>query len=545
MTMRHSPDSIRFINARVYRSADDVRPARSLMTRKGVIHWIGDDADAPKADQVIDMQGAVILPGLTDAHVHLFAIANERQQISLNGPEVCSIADVLNRISEAARRSPLTQWIRAVGFDENNLSGHRYPTRDEIDAASPDHPVIIRRFCGHTAILNSAALKLLRIDDGVSDPPSGSFGRDARGRLDGSAKESAAEAIFRAIPPIDPATMAASLRETIEDSMRMGLTAAVEAAVGFTSGFDDEFAVWNLLRQDASFSSIRLGFMYQLDPKEAAARGLTPRRDPDWQGMTLKFFADGIVGARTAAVSKPFADTGSTGFFMRDEDDLERVIVEAHLNGWQTATHCVGDRASARVISAFKKAERALPGQELRHRIEHYFVPPEDGFARMKALEALIVTQPSFLARMRRSILGAFGPDADRMYPARSAIDAGVTWVGSSDAPTGHVSPWIGMANAVDRGASLGAPIGPDEALTHRQALGSYSHGGAFAMKQEDWRGTLAPGMAADFIAVDRDPCNAATDLAKTNVLMTVLRGVIRHDVLSVGQAAAMKAGVH
>lgn len=542
---RHSPDSIRFINARVYRSADDSRPARSLMTRKGVIHWVGAEADAPKADRVIDMQGATIVPGLTDAHVHLFAIANERQQISLNGPDVPSVADVLDGISDATRRSPPAQWIRAVGFDENNLAEHRYPTRDEIDAVAPDHPVIIRRFCGHTAILNTAALRLLRIDDGVSDPPSGSFGRDVRGRLDGSAKESAAEAIFRAIPPIDPATMAASLRATIEDSIRMGLTSAVEAAVGFTSGFDDEFAVWNLLRQDASFSPVRLGFMYQLDPKEAATRGLTPSRDPDWQGMTLKFFADGIVGARTAAVSKPFADTGATGFFMRDEDDLERVIVESHLGGWQTATHCVGDRASARVISAFEKAERELPGQKPRHRIEHYFVPPEGGLARMKALEALVVTQPSFLARMRRSILGAFGPDADRMYPARSVIDAGVTWVGSSDAPTGHVSPWVGMANAVDRGASLGSPIGPEEALTRRQALGSYVHGGAFAMKHEDWRGTLSPDMAADFIAIDGDPFDTATDLAKTSVLMTVLRGVVRHDNLSSEQDAVMEAEVH
>ncbi len=543
--MLHSPDTIRFINARVYRSADDIRPARSLVIRKGVIHWVGDDADAPNADRIIDVQGATIVPGLTDAHVHLFAIANERQQISLTGPDIRKNADVLGRVSEAARRSLPGQWIRAVGFDENNLAEHRYPTRAEIDAASPDHPVIIRRFCGHTAIVNSAALNALGIDEGVSDPPSGSFGRDGAGRLDGSAKESAAEAIFRAIPQIDPETMAASLRETIEDSIRMGLTAAVEAAVGFTSGFDNELAVWNLLRQDVSFSPIRLGFMYQLDPKEAAVRGLMPRRDPDWQGMTLKFFADGIVGARTAAVNKPFADTGANGFFMRDEDDLERVIVEAHLDGWQTATHCVGDRASARVISAFEKAERALPAQKPRHRIEHYFVPPEGGLARMRALEALIVTQPSFLARMRRSILGAFGADAGKMYPARSVLDAGVSWIGSSDAPTGHVSPWIGMANAVDRGASLGAPIGPDESLSHRQALGSYIRGGAFAMKQEDWRGVLAPGMAADFIVVDHDPCDDTTDLAKTNVLMTVLRGVVRHDTLSQGQAVTTEAGVY
>lgn len=541
--MLHSPDSLRFLNARIYRSADDTRPANALVTRKGVVHWVGDGPDAPEASRTIDMQGATIVPGLTDAHVHLFAIANERQQIPLNASGVRTVRDVLNRLSEAAIATPPARWIRAVGFDENNLAEHRYPTRDEIDAASPDHPVIIRRFCGHTAILNSAALKLLQISDGVSDPPSGSFGRDATGRLDGSAKESAAEAVFRAIPAIDPAAMAASLRETIEDSIRMGLTAAVEAAVGFTSGFDDEFAVWKLLRQDSSFSPIRLGFMYQLDPKDAAIRGFMPRRDPDWQAMTLKFFADGIVGARTAAVSKPFADTNSLGFFMRDEADLERVIVEAHLGGWQTATHCVGDRASARVISAFERAEKALPGQQSRHRIEHYFCLPDGGLARMKALGALVVTQPSFLTRMRRSILEAFGPDAHSKYPARSVIDAGVIYVGSSDAPTGHVSPWVGMANAVDRGASLGTPIGASEALTRRQAIGSYIHGGAFAMKQEDWRGTLVPGMSADFIAVDRDPFDASNDLAATDVLMTVLRGTVRHDTLSA--AAKVQAEVH
>ena len=543
--MSHGLDSLRVVNARIYRSAADVRPANALVTRGGVIHWVGNKDEAPAAARTIDMQGATIIPGLTDAHVHLFAIAHERQQIHLGNQGVRTVSDVLRQLSAAALATPPGQWIRAVGFDENNLAEHRYPTREEVDAVAPNHPVIIRRFCGHTAILNSAALKLLKINDGVSDPAGGSFGRDAAGRLDGSAKESAAEAVFRAIPHIDRALMVKSLRETIDDGIRMGLTTAVEAAVGFTSGFDEEFSVWNLLRQDLAFSPMRLGFMYQLDPKDAAVRGLTPGRDPDWQAMTLKFFADGIVGARTAAVSQPFADTKSHGFFMRDEVDLERVIVESHIDGWQTATHCVGDRASARVIAAFEKAEKALSGQKPRHRIEHYFCPPTDGLARMKVLGALIVTQPSFLTRMRRSILEAFGPDAHTKYPARSVIDAGVTYVGSSDAPTGHVSPWVGMANAVDRGASLGAPIGAGEALTRRQVVGSYVHGGAFAMKHEDWRSTLAPGMAADFIAVDHDPFEESTDLAATKVLMTVLRGVVRHDLLSAGHAAAMQAEVH
>ena len=163
----------------------------------------------------------------------------------------------------------------------------------------------------------------------------------------------------------------------------------------------------------------------------------------------------------------------------------------------------------------------------------------------MKKLGALVVTQPSFLTRMRRSITGAFGPRADACYPARSVIDASVTYVATSDAPTGSWSPWDGIADAVARAADSGAPIGPGEAITVREAIRSYTFGGAFAMKQEGWRGTLAPGMAADLIAIDRDIFATVTPpLRDTKVLLTMVRGRVVHDVLAqpVWQAAPTAA---
>jgi predicted amidohydrolase YtcJ len=526
--MTDRPNSVRLINARIYRDVDDRVPADTLVTRGGAIDFVGARDDAPPADLTIDTGGAAVMPGLTDPHIHLFAIATERLQIALDSSSVRSVASLQERVSANARRTGNRQWLRGVGFDENALSELRYPTLAELDAVAPDHPLVIRRFCGHTALLNSAALSALSIDDGVSDPVGGSFGRDHAGRLNGIAKESAAEAVFRAIPSIDRALVAGSLRTTIADAMGLGLTAAVEAAVGFTSGFDEEQAVWESLRRDRSL--MRLGFMYQLDPKEALARNLTPARSPDWQTNSLKFFADGIVGARTAAVSSSFRDSGGYGFFMRDEGELERVILEAHLAGWQVAVHAVGDRAISRVIGAFERAYKIQPTPDIRHRIEHYFCPPPAGLQRMKDVGAMVVSQPSFVSRMHRSIIHAFGEDAATKYPARSVLEAGVSFAASSDAPTGDFSPWAG-ASAMDRGIDKGVPIGPSEALTRRQAIGSYVFGGAYAMKQERWRGAIQPGLVADLIVLDQDPFDTKVNLRTVKVLMTMLRGVIVHDV--------------
>lgn len=539
--MMESSASLRLINGRIYRSAHDQFPAEALWVRNGKVAWIGEQDDVPAADVTLDLKGATVLPGLTDPHIHLFAIANARLWVPLGQKHASSVSDILNQLATRARSEPRGGWIQAADFDENNLAEHRYPTRDEIDIVVPDHPVIIRRFCGHIAILNSAALRHLGIDEGITNPDGGVFGRSPDGRLDGSAIESAAEMVFRAIPPTDRGVLAESLCHTINDCLRMGMTAAVEAAVGFTSGFDEEFAIWKLLRRDRQHLPMRLGFMLQLDPEEAADRGLVPGLDPDWQYATLKFFADGIVGGRTAAVSEEYCDTATRGFFMREENDLERVIVEAHRDGWQVAVHAVGDRAISHVIGAYEKAQQFRPRDDARHRIEHFFCPPTGGFERMNRLGGVIVMQPSFLTRMRRSILHAFGDRAHQNYPGRSALDAGVNYAGSSDAPTGLASPWAGIADAVDRGAPGGDPIGPGEALTVRQAISSYTRGGAYAMKQEGWRGALDPGMAADLIALDCDPFTAIDpDLRNINVLMTMVRGEIHHDAIGQAPAAAV-----
>ncbi|MGH6762523.1 MAG: amidohydrolase [Phyllobacterium sp.] len=528
--MTRTSSSRLFFNGRVYRHIDDDRPANAILVDNGSVCWIGDRDDAPLASQYIDVEGATVLPGITDAHVHLFAIANASLQLDASG--FATIEALLTAISNRARTLPPGHWLQVSGFDENHLDDdRRYPSLRELDAACPHNPIVVRRFCGHVAIANSAVLSAAGIASVSDAPEGGTFGSLPDGVLDGSAFEAAAELIFRAVPPPTPAEMKRALLQAIRFCNTYGITAAVEAAVGFTYGFDTEYAIWNGLRADQPSLPLRLGFMLQLDAAGAAARNLHPAADRDWQLDTLKFFSDGIVGGRTAAMFEPYEDTNSTGLFMRPESELESLMLEGARAGWRLAVHSVGDRSSAKVLDILEKVVTLESAAGRRNRIEHFFCPPENGYDRLAKLGALLVMQPSFLSRMHRSFVPAFGPRVHSMYPGRSAISAGVKYVASSDAPTGFLSPWIGMADAVDRAARAGGPFGPDEALTPRAALGAYIHGGAYAMRHEMWRSTLLPGMAADLILVDRDPMHAdAGEIAATRCLMTMVRGRIVHE---------------
>lgn len=527
--------STRFINGVIYRTAFDQHPASAMVVENGRVSWLGDAAYAPQAARSIDLSGAIVLPALTDPHIHLFAIANSRLQIPLGSAVAPSIDACLKRLAEHQTVLSAERWVEASDFDENKVNERRFPTLGEIDAVTGDRPTLIRRFCGHVAIANSAALKLLGLGPDTSSPLGGEIGRDDRGQLNGILREAAAEAAFAVVPVPPRQLLVDSLRQVLNDCARAGMVAAVDAAMGFTAPFEDEYRVWEDLRKSADLLPLRLGFMLKLNAHQAAEKGFNPSTDPYWQMMTLKFFADGIVGGRSAAVSEPFLDSDTLGAFVTDPAELEAEIIEAHCRGWQVAVHATGDRAVSAVIAAFEKANETQARPDSRHRIEHFFCPPQNAMVRMRNLGAAIVMQPSFLTQMNRSILNGFGKRAEQYYPARSALDAGVLYAGSSDAPTGRFSPWQGIEDFVTRGArETGIPIGLGEALSARQAIHCYTKAGAAVMKQEHWRGSLLPGMAADLIVVEEDPFKASTpDLRNVDVSMTMIDGRIVHDLRS------------
>ncbi|MEC7763770.1 MAG: amidohydrolase [Pseudomonadota bacterium] len=515
--------SILLTNGRIYRSAKDENPAQALLIEAGLVSWLGAAADAPEADEIIDLEGRSVLPGLTDAHLHVFALALARLQVSFARTPARDFSDIIRLLKDRQAETPPGDWVHASDLIEDLLAERRLPTRSDLDTEFPETPVLLRRYCGHVAVMNSAAIRALDLPEDVTDPEAGVFLRDADGRLTGIAEETAAEWVFARAPVASQTDLMREIRATWEECLSYGLTSLTEAAVGFSIGYDREAAIWAQLRA-AGDLPVRHGFMLQLTPEDARERGLTPEFGEAWSGETLKFFADGIVGGRSGAVSEPYEDTGGTGVLMQPPGVLEDHLKTTHADGWRIAVHATGDRGVSRVLAAMEAAQGTDTSR--RHRIEHVFVPPQGVFLRMAQANVLTVTQPSFLVRMGASAIRGLGRRADTAYPAASALAADAPLVFSSDAPTGFLSPWIGVSAAVTRRGSHEGQLGAGEALSVRDALDAYISGGAYAMRHEGFRGQLTPGFAADLAVFGADPFETDADaLADMKADLTIMGG--------------------
>jgi len=480
------------------------RDADSLLIAAGRIAWIGRAEDAPAADRVIDLQGSRVVPGLTDAHAHLFMRAQELLNLEL-GPKATSIAELLQRLQAACAAAAPGEWVMSADYSEQFLHERRHPTRAELDAVSGGRPVLLRRSGGHLSVANTAALQCAGFDAATPDPQGGTIERE-NGELTGVLTENAADIVAALIPPPSQARSIAAIRKVADACLRYGIVAVTEAAVGFNNGFDIEWAIWNALRREGGLP-LRMGFMLRIDPADARRLSLKPSGvDPHWQVRTLKFFVDGIIGARTAAFFAPYADRDTSGLLMEPPDELRAKVIEGHAEGWQLAAHVIGDRGIAHWLDCLAAAQAAAPRADARHRVEHFAVRGPQAVAQLQALGAVVVPQYGFLRRLGASFAEAVGgARAQQLYPGRTLQDAGIVIAGSSDHPIGPLSPYLGMAAAIDRRAASGLLLNAAEALTVDEALAAYTAGGAFAMGHDGWRGRIAAGQAADLAVLDRD----------------------------------------
>lgn len=508
--------------------AEDGAERDSLLVQDGHIAWIGQVNDAPQADRVIDLGGSRLVAGLTDAHLHLYMRAQELLNLEL-GAATGSIPALQRKVQSACAAAVSGQWVMSADYSEQFLAERRHPTRVELDAVSPRHPVLLRRTGGHLSVANSAALALAKFDTDTSDPPGGTIER-ADGELTGVLTENAADIVAALIPPPSPAQAIAAIRKVASDCLGFGIVAAVEAAVGFNHDFRVEWNVWQRLKEEGGLP-LRMGFMLRIDPVDARRFDLRPTdHDDRWQVRTLKFFVDGIIGARTAAFSESYADRDTRGFFMEEPAELRAKVIEAHVLGWQLAAHVIGDRAIEHWLDCLEAAAAAAPSPE-RHRLEHFAVPGRDAIERVRRLGAIVVPQYGFLQRLGSSFASAVGPDrAQRLYPGSSVRGTGVVIAGSSDHPIGPLSPHLAIAAAVNRTTSTGLVLNADEGLSARDALAAYTEGGAFAMGHERRRGRLQSGMLADIAVLDRDILTASpVELAAARSRLTLVGGVIAH----------------
>lgn len=494
-------------NARVY-TMDAGRPTVSaLALRDGRVVAAGSDAEVKnvcgREADVQDMGGAVILPGLTDAHIHLEQYALGLQKVDC---ETQTKAECLERVAARARTTPPGGWVLGHGWNQNSWP-EGFGTAQELDAAAPDHPVYLTAKSLHAAWANTAALRLAGLDDGTPDPPDGRLGRGPGGRLNGILFESAMELVDAVTPEPTPAQTAEALRSAQPALWAMGLTGAHD--------FDRRrcFEALQMLRLSGE---LRLRVLKSI-PLEAlphaAELGLSGGFGDDWIRIGgVKVFMDGALGPQTAAMLQPFEGSGGErGLLFMDGEELFEHGRTAAEHGLPLAVHAIGDRANHEVLDAYEQLrgyERAHGLPALRHRIEHVQAIHPDDAARLSALNVIASMQPIHATSDMRMAERYWGGRTRLAYAWRTQLAHGARLAFGSDAPVESPNPFLGLFAAITRRRAdeAGEAWIPEEKLTRREAVEAYTMGAAYAAGMETRLGRLAPGCLADLIVLEKDP---------------------------------------
>jgi predicted amidohydrolase YtcJ len=502
-----------------------IGPDRSIAIADGRFAEIGtiDRARIGPETRVVELGGREVLPGLVDAHCHLYGLGRSLESVNLRG--VASEADAVAKVVEAAGARGAGEWLLGRGWDQN-LWGGAFPTRATLDAALGDRPVALRRVDGHAVWVSSAALALGGITRDTPDPAGGRILRDARGEPTGVLVDNAMELVESKIPPASAEVRERWIRAGAAHAIERGLTGVHDM------GLEPEtVAVYQRLA-DAGELPLRVNAYLEGSP--AVARELRTRPperlddgDDHLQIRGVKIYADGALGSRGAALAADYSDEpGNRGNWVTAPAELRQAILDLSAGGWQVAVHAIGDAAIGAVLDAY--AEAARP--ELRHRIEHVQVIDLDDVERFAALGVLASMQPTHATSDMPWAEERVGPDRIHGgYAWRTILDAGIRLVLGSDFPVEEVSPLLGLYAAVTRQDASGNPPGgwyPAQRMTLDEAIRGFSEGAAYAGFVEASRGRIEVGMVADLTVLDRTIAADRT-LLDTQVDLTIVGGRI------------------
>lgn len=509
--MAAPPHDTLFVNGTAI-TMNAVHPeAEAVLARGARVAAVGTRADmtalaAPGA-RVVDLAGQTLVPGFNEAHNHMMSFGLTLAQVDCKAPGCGSIAELQRRVAARVAETPAGVWVLGRGYDDQSLAERRHPTRHDLDAVAPDHPVIITNASGHLGVANSRAIALAGITRDTQPPEGGGIAHDADGEPTGLLLETAQELVARLLPPTTTDDLVAALGQCARAYLATGITSSADASVSDSQWLD----AFQRAAADGT-NPLRTSLMLResLLPHLAAVGFRTGFGNDRLRCGPIKLFIDGSLIGRTAAVTQPFLhdpDPGNLGLTMMGEDVFRHYVMDAHAAGWQIAVHAIGDRGIEMVLDAYERAIAAHPRADHRHRIEHCGILRPDLIARIAAAQVLVVTQPVFITEYGDSFIRHLGPErAALTYPFRSLLRAGITTVFSSDCPVSAFAPLKSIQVSVTERTSSGADYAPQEALSVTEALHAYTVAGAYATFEEHEKGAIAPGMLADFAVLARDP---------------------------------------
>lgn len=507
-------------NARIV-TLDPLKPFASAVAICGDrIAAVGTEREcAPFAEgDRIDLDGATVVPGLVDAHGHLLGLGIFLSEIDLVGTE--SEAAAVERVRAAALEGD--GWLRGFGWDQSRWNPPAFPTLGRLSRAVPHRPVWLSRIDGHAAWVNAAALRLAGIDRRTPDPPGGRIVRDEGGEPTGVLIDEAMKLVERCIPPMGEAERERRILEACTACAEVGLTGVHDAGV-------DAATLATLRRLDEA-GRLPLRTYAMVETRPETLEGWL--RQGPWQGDRLtvrcvKFFLDGALGSRGAALDEPYDDDPcNRGLLLLEEEAFVELLVRSRDAGFQVAVHAIGDRATRMALDGFVRAG-LQPTQ--RPRLEHAEILRPDDRRRAAALGVIASMQPTHCTSDMPWIEARLGRRVEHASPWRSTLEAGCRLALGSDFPIESPDPRKGIYAAITRQDERGHPPGgffPAERLTAEQALRGFTTGAAFAAFREHESGRIAPGHLADLTVLDRNPLEVpAPEILRARVLRTIVAG--------------------
>ncbi len=541
--------SLLLFNGKVFTADENYSTAEAVAVDGEKIVAVGTSKDLRakyQASKEIDLQGRLVTPGFNDAHVHFLRGALSLLDVVLTDTK--TLAEAQGKIAEKVKTAKAGEWIIGRGWDNTVWTKEgKFPTKNDLDKIAPNNPVFLARVDGHVGWVNSAALRLAKIDKNTKNPEGGEIERDGNGEATGILKETSQGFVAGLIAEPNQAQMQKGLELALDMARKYGITSVQD-----NSGFETTKLYREFLRADKL--TVRVAewqdFENSVDEiKRQRAEFAAFNDDKNRLKLTaLKGYVDGTLGSRTASLLAPYSDdVGNSGIPRRTPEELTKMIVERDAAGFQIALHAIGDRANRMALDGFKEAqtkngfkfEGETHGERMRiltrHRIEHAQVVSPSDFERFEELGVIASMQPSHAISDKRwagerlgeyRVLGAYAWHLMKSYNVHIPF--------GTDFPVESINPYNTLYAAVSRQDAEGMPVGgwqPQEKLSMAEAIRCHTFEAAYAEFAENVKGEIKVGMLADLVVQSKDLLTIAPkEILTTEPIYTIFNGKIIYE---------------
>lgn len=509
-----------FINGEIYSMKKEGEKFQSLGVKDGKITFLGtnDEAKNISSKELIDLKGKMMIPGMADAHLHLYAYCQNLTFVDLS--KVHDINEMVSLMKEKVKNIKKGDWIKGVNFDQSKWKENRFPTLQEMDSISKDNPVIIKRCCLHAVVANSRALEIAGIGKNYQAGSGGIVELDKNGMPNGILREQSTKVFDDILPdPLkDIEVQKKIMQDVLNDMSSKGITTIHTYAAKIWQ-YNEDINIYKNFEKEGKLPLRVTVCIDELFEPEILTEEKLNNPNRKVQLGAYKIFSDGSMGSRSAALKSPYSDDPeNSGFMLFTQEELNNKILTGYEHGLQPAIHAIGDRALDMTLSAIEYTlkitkEKGMTDEEQKNRLPfriiHVQMIDDDLLERMKKLPLVLDIQPIFLCTDLHWIEDRIGKERLKgSFALKTMEKAGLIQTGGSDCPVETYEPLKGIYAAVTRQDMEGYPMEgflPEERLSVYEALCMYTKNVPYATGQESVLGTLEIGKFADLTVLERN----------------------------------------